>query len=86
MVAVKELRGAIAQALSQFTAGDFANNALKLFARWLYRLNYADPILKCQHIRQRSRKFSKFLNPYPDRLINFNLLLIPSTTPLVVRL
>jgi len=51
----------------------------------LNRSNYARPISKCQQIRERNLKLSKFLKPYPDRLISFSLLLIPSTTPLVVR-
>ena len=50
----------------------------------LYRLNYAELVSKCQQIKQRSWKLSKFLNPYPDLLISFNLLLMPSTVPLVV--
>jgi hypothetical protein len=55
------------------------------FYTWLYRSNYARLISKCQQIRDRNLKLSKFLKPYPDRLISFSLLLIPSTTPLVVR-
>jgi len=51
----------------------------------LNRSNYAQLISKCQQIRDRNLKLSKFLKPYPDRLISFSLLLIPSTTPLVVR-
>jgi hypothetical protein len=51
---------------------------------WLYRLNYAELVSRFQQIKQRNWKLSKFLNPYPDLLISFNLLLIPSTAPLVV--
>ena len=39
----------------------------------LYRLSYAQKIAKCQQIKQRNWKLSKFLKPYPDRLISFNL-------------
>jgi serine/threonine protein kinase len=52
---------------------------------WLNRSNYARLISKCQQIRERNLKLSKFLKPYPERLISFSLLLMPSTTPLVVR-
>jgi len=38
----------------------------------------------CLRVCDRNLKLSKFLKPYPDRLISFSLLLIPSTTPLVV--
>lgn len=51
----------------------------------LYRPSYAEPIAKCQQIKQRNWKLSKFLKPYPERLISLSLLLMPSTTPLVVR-
>lgn len=51
---------------------------------WFFCLCYAALTSKYQQIRLRSSKFSKFLKPNPDRLISFNLLLIPSTTPLVV--
>jgi hypothetical protein len=51
-----------------------------------YRSDYAELTFKCQQIKQRNVKFSKFLKPYPNRLITFNRLLIPSTAPLVVRL
>jgi Uma2 family endonuclease len=52
---------------------------------WLYRINYAELQSRCQQMRHLRRKFSKFLKPYPDLLISFNLLLMPSTAPLVVR-
>jgi adenine-specific DNA-methyltransferase len=44
MMAVKELRGAIAQALSQFTAGDFTDNALKLFTTLGYCTDKRSPL------------------------------------------
>jgi hypothetical protein len=51
----------------------------------LYRINYAELQSRRQQMRHLRRKFSKFLKPYPERLISFNLLLMPSTAPLVVR-
>jgi NAD(P)-dependent dehydrogenase (short-subunit alcohol dehydrogenase family) len=62
----------------------FATNILGSFL-WLYRINYAELQSRCQQMRHLRRKFSKFLKPYPDLLISFNLLLMPSTAPLVVR-
>ena len=38
-------------------------NALKLLKNWLYRLNYALLISRCQHIKQRNLKFSKLPKP-----------------------
>ena len=51
---------------------------------WFYRSLYGDLTLKCQDSRQRNRKFAKLRKPYPSLFINFNLLLIPSTVPVVV--
>ena len=45
----------------------------------VYRLKYAGLKSRCQQIKQRNSKLAKFLKPYPERLINFNLLLMPST-------
>jgi hypothetical protein len=36
------------------------------------RSNYARLIFKCQQNRDRNLKSSKFLKPYPDRLISFS--------------
>jgi hypothetical protein len=51
---------------------------------WLFRNNYVNSLCKFQYITEIILKLSKFLNPKPERLINFNLLLMPSTIPLVV--
>lgn len=48
------------------------------------RLFYGELIEKCQCNKLRRRKLLKLRNPYPSRLINLSLLLIPSTIPLVV--
>lgn len=48
------------------------------------RLFYGELIEKCQCNKLRKRKLLKLRNPYPSRLINLSLLLIPSTVPLVV--
>ncbi len=51
---------------------------------WFLRLFYGKLIEKCQCNKLRRRKLLKLRNPYPSRLINLSLLLIPSTIPLVV--
>jgi hypothetical protein len=60
---------------------DSIENTAKI---WFYRSPYGDLTLKCQDNKQRNLKFAKLRKPYPNLLISFNLLLIPSTVPLVV--
>ena len=51
-----------------------------------YRFFYGELTLKCQDNRLRNLKLLKLRKPYPNLLISFSLLFIPSTTPLVVPL
>ena len=51
---------------------------------WLFRTYCANFLGKCQKSNARISKFIKFLNPKPHLFKSFNLVLIPSTIPLVV--
>jgi len=51
---------------------------------WLFRTYCANFLGKCQKSNARISKFIKFLNPKPHLFNSFNLVLIPSTIPLVV--
>src|ERR687886_422183 len=50
----------------------------------LFRTYCANFLGKCQKSKARISKFIKFLNPKPHLFKSFNLVLIPSTIPLVV--
>jgi hypothetical protein len=50
----------------------------------LFRTYCANFLGKCQKSNARISKFIKFLNPKPHLFNSFNLVLIPSTIPLVL--
>jgi tetratricopeptide (TPR) repeat protein len=60
----------------------YLNNLAKLYR--LFRTYCANFLEKCQKSNARISKFIKFLNPKPHLFNSFNLVLIPSTIPLVV--
>jgi len=79
-----ELRVKLQEILSSLT-----NHVIGFLTGWswilrLFRTYCANFLGKCQNSNARISKFLKFLNPKPHLFNSFNLVLIPSTIPLVV--